>query len=172
MGGIIQLKPYRFQINKKNSNFYDVAYRFNLNIEQGKDAYLMASRGDFTLADVYSKEEYFKVIGRNERLRPVKKLFTKKEKVKSRNIEQLVSLFLLNLKKSRTFNDRDKWVKIDSKTHRYFETDVMTSRNIKILFAYNKNRSHRFTVNADLNQFDKKNKPEDSLTLLVSKLSR
>ena len=167
VGGIVQLKPYRFQLNKKNSNFYDVAYRFNLNIEQGKDAYLMASRGDFTLADVYSKEEYFKMIGRNERLRPVKKLFTKKEKIKSRNIEQLVSLFLLNLKKSRTFNDRDKWVKIDSKTHRYFETDVMTSRNIKILFAYNKNRSHRFTVNADLNQFDKKNKPEDSLTLLV-----
>ncbi len=167
VGGVVQLKPYRFQLSKKNSNFYDVAYRFNLNIEQGKEAYIMASRGDFTLADVYSKEEYFKMIGRNEKKRPVKKLFTKKQKVKSRNIEQMVSLFLLNLKKSRTFNDSDKWIKIDSDIHKYFETDVMSSRAVKILFAFNKNRSHRFTVNADLNKFDQRNKPDDSLTLLV-----
>ena len=32
LGGIVQLKPYRFQVTKSHVNFYDIAYRFNLNI--------------------------------------------------------------------------------------------------------------------------------------------
>ena len=167
LGGIVQLKPYRFQVSKSHVNFYDIAYRFNLNIMQGRDAYLMASRGDMTLADTYSSESYFKSIGKNESKRPVKRLFTKKQKSKNRSVQKMIRLFLLELDRSNTFNDTYKWIKIDGVIHKYFETDVISKRNLKILFAFNKNRSHRFTINSNLNTFNKKSKPEDSLTLLV-----
>jgi hypothetical protein len=164
LGGILKFRPYTYEIERSKANIYDAAYRVNLSTKEGREAYNRAAFGDFRKMEKYSHDFRFRSLASNKR--PVSRLYTKKEKKQIRRRSRYVQLFLLSLKKNQVLSQTETEEEISGIKKRYLDTEVLTEKTRQLLFAFNKNRSHRFTIHMEPEKY-RRTKDRYALTLNI-----
>ncbi|TDJ03792.1 MAG: hypothetical protein E2O68_09395 [Deltaproteobacteria bacterium] len=165
--GAVVVRPFRVEWNWSKGSFYDAVYRFDLNKEEGRKAYNRACLGFFKLAEKYSMDPKTGKLHRKKGM-PVTRLLTMKEKRTEKKRYQSMQLFLFRLHKQRVIRHSEFTI-VDEmgEESKYYETEVLNSRQRNALFAFWENRSHQFLINTNLKTYDKKPIDPNSLYLKI-----
>ena len=170
LAGIPKFRPFTYSMEKSKALVYEQAYRVNINTKEGAEAYNKAAWGDFRLLAKYSSKKGFMSFGKLSK-KPVERIYTKKEKKNIKNRTKYMELFLVSLRKSKVITTTETDGNVGGQHEHYFDTEVMSERQRKILFAFNNDRSHKFTVHIDPERFKhelhRKNKDPNSLYVVV-----
>jgi hypothetical protein len=166
--GAVVVRPFRIQWDWTKGSFYDAVYRYDLNTKEGRKAYNKACLGFFKLSEKYAMNP---LTGKphNKKGMPVTRILTMKERRTMQERYQSMQLFLFRLHKQRVIRNSEFTITDEAgEETKYYETEVLNSRQRNALFAFWENRSHQFLINTNLKTYDKKPIDPESLTLKIS----
>ena len=163
LSGVPRFRPYTYEAERSKANIYESAYRVDVSTEEGKEAYNKAARGDFRSMEHYAFKRNVFYFGKEK---PVVRIYTKEEKKEIQKRTKYLELFLFSLRKTKVLTFTETHDDIEGKKGYYFDTEVLTDKKRKALFAFNNNRSHKFTIHMDPVKFTRTKDPY-SLTLNI-----